>query len=205
MSDKSETGKVKATLFDDAIAHLPQAGTPAEQHVLRDLAWEMLEVWQLPDGYSGTRFANAWLGEHGWRVQVAPQREMWDPVWVAPLAEAAARRGHMHLLGTSVETGEFRDRAIWRIPTNADDVSRFFEAHYPMFSILFAPDRSFAILCVGADLATYAGPEDFIRDALPPDAIGPQATAAAIAYVDPDLTEDDYPHIIGAYRPFLFA
>lgn len=205
MSDSPKQGEVTATLFGDAIAHLSQAGTPAEQSVLRDLGWTMLEAWHLPNADSGTRFANAWLGEHRWRVQIAPQREMWKPEWVAPLAEAAARRGHEHLLGTSVETGEFRDRAIWRIPTNADDVSRFFEAHYPMFSLLFPADRSFAIHCVVGDLATYAGPEDFVREALPREAIGPHATAAAIAYVDPDLTEDDYPHILGAYRPFMFT
>jgi hypothetical protein len=205
MSEESIPEATYASTFGHAIDHLAQAGSRTEQGVLRDLGWTMLETWQLPDGASGSRLANAWLGEHRWRVQIAPHREMWKPEWVAPLAEAAARSGHQHLFGTSVGIGEFRDRAVWRIPTNADDVSRFFEAHYPMCSLLFPADRSFAIHCVIGELAAYAGPEAFVREVLPPEAIGPHATAAAIAYMNPDLTEDDYRHILDGYRPFMFT
>ena len=35
--------------------------------------------------------------------------------------------------------------------------------------------------------------------------IGPEATVAAIDSIGMDLTEADYPKILGAYRPFLFA
>lgn len=203
MSEDSIPEATYAGTFGHAIDHLAQAGTRAQQRVLRDLGWTMLETWQLPNGYSGTRFANAWLGEHRWRVQVVPQREMWKPEWVAPLAKAAVRRGHEHLLGTSVETGKFRDRATWRIPTNADDVGRFFEAHYPMFSLLFPADRSFAIHCVGADLATYAGPEEFVREAVPDGAIGPAMTAEVVAEVEREHGKGCMQGVLAHYAPFM--
>jgi hypothetical protein len=203
MSNLPTSKSNHAATFGDAIAHLSQAGSTKEQEALRELAWTMLEIWTLPDGYSRTRFANAWLGDQGWQVQIAPQREMWKPDWVAGLAKAAARRGQVELLGTAVETGEFRDAAIWRVPTNAEDVSRFFESHYPVFSLLFPADRSFAVHCVGGEFAVYAGPEAFLREALPPEAIGAHATAATINYVDPELTEADYADFLGPYRLFM--
>jgi hypothetical protein len=188
--------------FGDAIAHLGQVGSP-DADALRELAWTMLEVWTLPDGYARTRFANAWLGDQDWKVQITPQREMWKPDWVDGLAKAAARRGHVELFGTSVEAGEFRNAPIWRVPANAEDVSRFFESHYPCFSLLFPSDRSFAVHCVGGEFAVYAGPEEFLREALPSEAIGAQATAATIKYVDPSLAEVDYAEFLAPYRPFM--
>jgi hypothetical protein len=163
----------------------------------------MLEVWTLPDGYARTRLANAWLGDQHWKVQIAPQREMWKPDRVAGLAKAAARRGHEGLFGTAVEAGEFRNASIWKVPANAEDVSRFFESHYPVFSLLFPADRSFAVHCVGGEFAVYAGPEEFLREALPPEAIGAQATAATLEYVDPGLNEADYNEFLTPYRPFM--
>jgi hypothetical protein len=194
-----------AAALGEAIAHFVRAGAPANQLALQDRAWTMLEIWTLPDAFPGSRLANEWLGEKGWLLQVAPQREMWKPEWVIPFAEACARRGHVELFGTAAETGDLRHSAVWRVPTNADDISRFFESHYACFSVLFPADLSFAIHCTDGDFATYAGPESFLREALPPEALGPRATAAAIAYVNPELTEADWDDFLAPYRPFMIA
>ena len=103
----------------------------------------------------------------------------------------------------AVETGEWRQSAVWLVPTNAEDISRFFESHYASFSLLFPADLSFAIHCTDGEFAVYAGSEAFLRDALPPEAIGAQATAAAIAYVDPTLTEYDHEAFLAPYRSFM--
>ncbi len=203
MSKTTTPEATYAATFGNAIDHLSQAGNREQQRVLRDLGWTMLEVWTGAEGRSFTRLSNAWLGERKWRVQIAPARELWRPEWVAYLADAAKRRGHDELLGTSVSTVEFRDRAVWRIPTNADDVSRFFESQFPLFCLLFPADRSFAIHCIADELAAYAGPADFVRDALPPGAIGRDARAAAISAVDPRLTEEDYADVLAPYAPFM--
>ena len=89
------------------------------------------------------------------------------------------------------------------MPTDAEDISRFFESHYANFSVLFPADLSFAIHCTDGEFAVHAGAEEFLRDALPPEAIGAQATAAAIAYVDPTLTEKDHEDFLAPFRPFM--
>jgi len=63
MSEDSIPEATYAGTFGQAIDHLAQAGNRTEQGVLRDLGWTMLEAWQLPNGASGSRLANAWLGE----------------------------------------------------------------------------------------------------------------------------------------------
>ena len=194
-----------AAAFPSAIAHLNRAGSIGQQIALLERAWAMLEVWSLNVDAPVSRLSNAWLGEQDWRIQIAPQRAMWEPESVAALAAFAARHGHTELLGTSAEPSARRNTAVWRVPSNAEDISRFFESHFWEFSILFPADLSFAIHCTDGDFGTYAGPESFLREALPPEAIGPRATAAAIAYVNPELTEADWEDFLGPYRPFMIG
>jgi len=70
-------------------------------------------------------------------------------------------------------------------------------------SILFPADLSFAVHCTDNEFATCTGPEDFLREALPPEALGPRAIAAAVDYVNPELTEANWDNFPAPYRPFM--
>jgi hypothetical protein len=106
MNNDNGAGLRDLSVFPSAIEHLSRAGSPEEQIALYDRAWRMLEPCILPDGYRGSRFANTWLGDHDWRVQIVPQRELWKPEKVAALAAAARQRGHEALYGTGLPGGE---------------------------------------------------------------------------------------------------
>jgi len=203
MSNDSDTDLQNIAAFPSAIAHLSRAGSSQEQSALYDTAWSMLEVCTLPDGYRGSRFANAWLGERNWRVQIVPQRELWKPEQVAVLAETARKQGHEALYGAGLPSREGYRSAVWRVPSDAEDISRFFESHYAAFHLLFPEDLSFAVHGWDGDLATFAGPETFLRDVLAPGDIGAAATAAAIAYMNPSLTVEDFAGDLEPYQPFM--
>jgi hypothetical protein len=72
-----------------------------------------------------------------------------------------------------------------------------------VFHLLFPGDLSFAVQGWDGDLATIAGPEAFLRDVLAPEDLGMEATAAAIAYMDPRLTVEDFADDLAHYRPFM--
>jgi hypothetical protein len=203
MSNGNDIDLRNLAAFPSAIEHLSRAGSAKEQITLYDTAWCMLEAYSLPDGYRGSRFANAWLGERNWRVQIAPQRELWKPEQVAALAKAARQRGHEVLYGAGLPAGEGYRSAVWRVPSDAEDISRFFESHYAVFHLLFPKDLSFAVHGWDGDLATFTGPETFLRDVLAPEDIGPDATAAAIAYMNPSLTVEDFAGDLEPYQPFM--
>jgi hypothetical protein len=182
---------------------MPRAGSPAEQIALQDRAWTMLEVFDTAAGRKGTRISNAWLGEKGWRVQLVDQSSMWKEEWVEPFTKAARLAGHPHLFGTYAETGDFRVSAVWRVAADPDPTSRFFEAHYAGFHMLFPADLSFAIHANEGDYAVYAGPEDFLRQALPPEAIGAAATAEVVEEIEEEHGEGTIDGILAHYAPFM--
>ncbi len=187
----------------ETLGPMPRAGSPSEQITLQDRAWTMLEVFETAAGRKGTRLSNAWLGEKGWRVQLVEQASMWKEEWVEPFTRAARLGGYRHLFGTYVETGDFRVSAVWRVATDPDPTSRFFEAHYTGFHMLFPADLSFAIHANEGDYAVYAGPEEFIRAALPPEAIGAAATADVVEGIEEEHGEGAIDGILAHYAPFM--
>ncbi len=187
----------------EPLGPMPRAGTPEQQIALQNGAWTMLELYETPAGRQGTRLSNAWLGQKAWRVQIVGHYHMWEEKWVAPLVAATRRRGHDFLLGTTVQPGFLRVSAVWRVSADPDPTSRFFEAHYAGFHMLFPEDLSFAIHANEGDYAVYAGPEDFIRAALPPEAIGAAATADVVEGIEEEHGEGAIDGILAHYAPFM--
>jgi hypothetical protein len=178
--------------YTPTIADIPRAGSVAEQVAFHDSAWRMVETYTCPSGYPGTRVSNAWLGEHGWVVQLLPFFELaWGNRFHLPDGSTAcdrlARLAQQHaaggILGTMLAPGT-RPSAVYRMPLDADSIERFFEAHRHCCHMAFPPDFFFAVHANDGDFCTYAGPEAFIREALPAERIGPAATAKVIADVE---------------------
>ncbi len=182
---------------------IPRAGTPQEQIAWQDRAWTMLEAFAVIPVIIRTRLSNEWLGERGWRAQIVGHYRVRDEDWDVTLAAAAQRRGHQTLLGTVVGPGELRASAVCRLPTDADALSRFFGAHYIFYHVLFPEDLSFAVHANDGDFAVYAGPEAFLRDALPPEAIGAAATAYEVEGVEQEHGAGCMDSILAHYRPFM--
>jgi hypothetical protein len=186
-----------------ALDGMPRAGSPAEQMALQDSAWAMLEEYRAPSGYVGSRLSNAWLGERNWSVQLFYYRDLpWRPGTVAGLVAAALRRRHHFLFGTAVSPPS-RPSAVWRLPAEEDAVERFFEAHYLTFSVLFPPDRSFAVHGNDGDFCVFAGPEPFVREAFPPAAIGAATTADVVAEVEKEHGKGCMKGVLTHYGPFM--
>lgn len=188
----------------EPLAGIPRAGTASEQAALHAGAWEMLEPYLVIEGVPGTRLANAWLGERGWRVQFVHNFDLsLDDELPATLEAALAQRPDGELFGGN--TGSSRDlpRAVWRLTPMTDVIGRFFNAHRHGFHILFPADRSFAIHANDGDFAVYAGPEAFLRKALPPRFIGPAATTRVVRDVEAAHGEGCMDDILAHYAPFL--
>lgn len=192
-----------STAIYPSLDQMPRAGSPAEQIALHDSAWEMVEIYTAPSGHVGTRLSNAWLGERGWRVQLFFYRELpWEPGTVRGLVAAVLRRGYGFLLGTAVLATE-RPTAVWRLPVEEDAIERFFEGNYLMFNVLFPSDRAFAVQGNDGDFCVFAGPEEFIREALPPSAIGTAATAKVVEEVENEHGEGCMKGVLAHYEPFM--
>ncbi len=187
----------------DSLGDMPRAGRAEQQIALQDKAWTALETYATPSGSVRTRLANEWLGRNQWSIQIVPHYLMWKEAWVAPLVEAMRRRGHPFLLGTVVQPGALRVSAVWRVAAETDPTSRFFEAHYTGFHMLFPEDLSFAIHANDGDFAIYAGSESFIRDALPPEAIGAAATAEVVEGIEEEHGEGAIDGVLAHYAPFM--
>jgi hypothetical protein len=203
MSNGNHVSLRSIAAIPSAIEHLPLAGSVQEQVNLYTKAWTMLERHTLPSGYRASRLANAWLGENNWRLQIVPQRELWKPEMVAPLSSAALRRGHSVLYGTGLPDTEGDRSKVWRVPNNAEDISRFFESHFACCHILFPENLGFAVHGWIDDLAAFAGPDAFLHEVLSPQDIGVAATSEAVAYMDPKTTLADYAEILAPYAPFM--
>jgi hypothetical protein len=185
-----------------SLGEMQRAGSPTEQIALQDSAWDMLESYATPSGAIRTRLSNEWLGTRDWRVQFFFQYHLaWEPTAIHPLIAATRRRGHRTVLGTVVEEG-FRPSAVWRVPVDEDGIGRFFEAHYAVFHMLFPRDRSFAVHANDGDFSVFAGPEDFVRDALPPEAIGARGTAEVVRVVETEHGKGCMDGILAHYAPF---
>lgn len=186
-----------------SLGDMQRAGSPTEQLALQDSAWEMLETYTTPSGAIRTRLSNNWLGERDWRVQLFFQYHLaWEPEAIGPLIAALRRRQHLTLLGTVVQPGVLRRSAVWRVPVDEDGIGRFFEAHYAVFHMLFPRDRSFAVHANDGDFSVFAGPEDFVRDALPPEAIGARGTAEVVRVVETEHGKGCMDGILAHYAPF---
>jgi hypothetical protein len=186
-----------------ALDGMPRAGSTSQQIALQNSAWEMVETCTGPSGHAGTRMSNAWLGARGWAVQLFFYRDLaWRPGASRGLVASALRNGQRILLGTAVSPA-FRPTAVWRLPTEEDSIERFFEANSGICNVVFAEDRSFAVHGSDGDFCTFAGPESFIRAALPADNIGPSATAEVVAEVEKEYGLRSMDGMLAHYQPFM--
>jgi hypothetical protein len=186
-----------------ALDDMPRAGTTGEQIALQMGAVEMVEPYRAPSGYLGMRLSNAWLGERDWRVQLFFYRDLaWTPGTVRNLIAAARRRSHTSLLGTATAP-LLRPGAVWRMPMEEDAIERFFEAYYLIFNLLFPAERTFAVNGNDGDFAVFAGPEAFVREAVPDGAIGVATTAEVVAEVEREHGKGCMSGVLAHYRPFM--
>ena len=185
-----------------AMNEVPRAGASAEQVALQDAGWEMLEAHKPSRARLTNRLSNAWLGEHGWRAQVVPHYPLEREEWLTPLLEAVRAAGHDTLLATDVSPGISRPSAVWRLPLDERLMANAIQAHSLGVFLLFPEDRSFAILCDDVDTATYAGPEAFLRQALP-DAVGPAMTEEVKAGLEREYGPGAADDILAWYEPFM--
>jgi hypothetical protein len=188
-----------------ALDEMPRAGTVAEQIALQDTAYEMVETYKAPSGYMGARLSNAWLGEHDWNVCLHIHDDLaWEGDTIRAFMAAVLRRGHAVLYGTAVSQ-DMRPSAVWRIPVEEDAIQRFFEAHGMNFSVLFPADRSFAVQGNDGDFAVFAGPESFLREALPDEAFTPAFLAKVVDRVEAEHGEGCMEGVLAHYAPFMLG
>ncbi|CAH0258741.1 hypothetical protein [Roseomonas sp. CECT 9278] len=186
-----------------ALDQMPRAGSAEQQIALQLSAVEMVEPYRAPSGHPGMRLSNAWLGEHDWRIQMFFYRDLpWEPGRLRNLISAARRRGHATLLGTPTSLTS-RPGAVWRLALEEDAIERFFEAYYLSFNLLFPADRSFAVNGNDGDFAVFAGPEAFVREAVPDGAIGAETTAEVVAEVEREHGKGCMEGVLAHYAPFM--
>lgn len=201
MSDRDDADN-RPGWHPDTLGSARLAGDAAAQLAWRRLAEAALETYRTPAKANGNRIANAWLGERGWRVQPVGHHLLWKEDWVAPLTAAADRAGLHTMLGGFF--GACRDTApIWIIDANPDGISRFFEAHQFDFHMLFPSNFTFLVHANEGDFGVYAGPEDFLRSAIPPDDLGPNATERVRASLEFEHGPGWFDGILEHYAPFL--
>jgi hypothetical protein len=187
-----------------ALDKMPRAGTEAEQLALQDLAYEMVEPFEPPSGYDiGSRLSNAWLGEHDWKVCLHLHHEVtWKGDVIAGLIAIAQRRGLPCLYGTAVSQN-VRPSAVWRFPIEEDAIQRLFEVHRMDYCVLFPADRSFAVQGNDGDFVVFAGPEAFLREALPDEAFTPAFLAKVVDRVEAEHGEGSMAGVLAHYAPFM--
>ena len=194
-----------------ALENMPHAGSIAEQIALHERARAMVEIYTCPSGHPGTRLSIAWLGERDWLVQLLPFHELaWGHQNLLPdgksacarLAALAQRSGESSLLGTMLAPA-ISPSVVWRMSLDEDSLERFFEGHYLVGHMLFPANFAFAVHGNDGDFCTYAGPESFIREALPAERIGPAATAQVIADVEAEHGAGRMDGVIAHLRPLM--
>jgi hypothetical protein len=193
---------------EETMAAMRHVSGREAQLALRAQAREMIEVFRTKWGASGTQLSNEWLGTHNWRVQLLRQRVLaistTHRMAFSPLVALLKRRGSPALFGTDVSISSLADpTAVWRVALDTDSISRFFEAHRFSFHMLFPEDRSFAIHGSEDTYAVFAGPEAFLREALPPELQGPAVTADLKRYMEHDFGKGALDPVLAHYDPFL--
>lgn len=149
---------------EDVPNDVSRAGDTEEERRLGQLAWEMVDIWMAPPPHDGvnTDFSTAWLRFSGW--QVANTRAPLTVDEYTRFLAAVAARGHRQLLMTFVSPnhpGELT--AVWRLPLQERVIGTMLRYSPTM---IFTPERDFALLIDGEDIATLAGPPAFLRAAL---------------------------------------
>lgn len=192
----------------EIMAHMQHVRGREAQLALRAQAWEMVEVFKTDWGATGTQLANEWLGTRNWRVQLLRQSVLAQSTThrlaFTALVAALKRRGVSMVFGMDAYvTGPERPTAVWEVPLDTDSISRFFEAHRFSFHMLFPEDRSFAIHGSEDTYAVVAGPEAFLREALPPELQGPAVTADLKRYMEHDFGKGALDPVLAHYDPFL--
>jgi hypothetical protein len=196
---------LRAVAFSEAET-LPRAGSPAEQAAFQDQAWSMLATYTTPARTIGARLSNEWLGSRDWRVQLIPLSDLRHPAYPDILEHLQiwlAAHGVQNVLGTSLDPDVPRPTAVFRIPADEPNLRVFFYAHYTGFHALFAEDLSFAVVANEGDFAAVAGPEGFVRNALPPEFVGPEATAHLKAELENEIEPGWFDGILTHYAPFM--
>ncbi|MBC9208415.1 hypothetical protein IBL26_16330 [Roseomonas aerophila] len=150
--------------------HLPQhvqrAGEADEERRLGQLAWEMVEIWTSPPPINATEtgFSAEWLRHKGW--QVAHMEDPMKSEERAGLFAALSARGHQQLLLTGVSPDLQELTAVWSMPLEERPMDGILALYPYSPTIVFTPERDFALLMDGENIATLAAPPAFLREAL---------------------------------------
>lgn len=185
--------------------HPRPAGSTAQQRSLHKGAFNLLETYTTPSGLPGTRLSNEVLGSRGWRVQLAPHYPLMkhEPPWLGPLAAACSAAGISTLFGAAVNPRENPASSVWELGLDPDDVGLFFNLHVHNFHIVFDSQYSCALMANDGDFVAYAGPEKWLRAALPKHAIGAAATADWLEGVEGEHGAGCMNTILEHYAPFM--
>lgn len=188
---------------------ITRAGTPAEQVAAQDRIWTILETVTHPGLPPWALLSQDWLGANRLRVQLFHHGDTRDndtmKVGMKRLTETLRRHGLESLLGTYVSPDTPRPSAVWRVPAEADAIGLFMQELYFGFHILVPEDLRFALLANDGDYVAFAAPEDFLREALPPEAIGRKATAELIEELEQGYEPGSFDRVLAHYEPFMLT
>jgi hypothetical protein len=188
------------------LQNLRRAGSATEQAALQQRARTILEPYTTPADRPGVRVANEWLGSRRWRVQLVHHLELRQPTepHVLFALEAALQAPAMpRVLGANVDPQDTAPTAVFAIPPTETGMGCFFGTHFIGFHMLFAEDLSFAIVANEGDFAAIAGPEAFVRNALPTEFIGREATEKLKKQLEFELDPGWFDGILAHYAPFM--
>ena len=181
-----------------------RAGTPAQQRAVQRDAWSRLETYGTPSGLPGSRISNEVLGSRDWRVQLTPHAGLMlgHRVWLDALVSGCSLVGIAGLFGTTVNPSE-QHSAVWALGLDPDAIGLFFHLHYFSFHMVFDNRLSCIIHANDGDFVAYAGPEKWLRAALPPQAIGRAATIDVVEGVEEEHGPGCMDGILEHYAPFM--
>ncbi len=159
-------------------AEFRRAGSREQQVKLLNEACEMLEAFRTPGGLPGSRFSNEWLGHNGWKVQMVPSigYKLPGEELLGPLLPALLGLGVSKLFGASLYPTLPKLSPVWELDWTEDQLDYFFNIHRFGYHIVWDEKLRFAIHGNDGYYDVYAGPEEFVRAALPPFLIGAAAT-----------------------------
>ena len=184
---------------------LRPAGSTCQQRALHKGAFDQLETYTTPSGLPGTRLSNDVLGSRGWRVQLAPHYPLLhhERTWLDPLALACSNAGMTSLLGAAVNPRDEPASSVWELGLDPDNIALFFNLHPHNFHMAFDANYSCALMANDGDYVAYAGPETWLRAALPKHAIGAAATADWLEGVEDEHGAGCMDSILEHYAPFM--
>ncbi len=141
-------------------------------------AMTFIEIYPAAWGRPATRLSLPAVTRRGWSV-IAAFLDASDE-GDEDLAQAVRHRAPHGLAGSLVAGNPPVPSIVWRVPSSANGLRRFWAGHGGKQTLMLPPDRGFAIFGDGEQLCILAGPPDFLGTAVPdPAAMHREITAHA--------------------------